>query len=272
MWIRRMALSESRDLELTALCQSCGLCCDGSLFGRVRLESSDVDSARRHRLLVVANGKSFEEPCTALVERDTRRHCSIYAERPESCRRFVCELYAGHIRDPASLDERMALIRRAKALLAFLEDAGLRLGEHDESSWGDEDSNPRIEGWMPVVRELTQILNFDFARAATRGESTESEARPTSVPRVATCRVSWSKGSSRRGGSERRSSRHSRMAPGTLGGIEWDSVANGFGTRVERIERGVGRPLVPREPPGHGGNRRGSAKHLREDDPRLRFR
>jgi hypothetical protein len=46
-WIRRMALSESRDLELTALCQSCGLCCDGSLFGRVRLESSEVVSSVR---------------------------------------------------------------------------------------------------------------------------------------------------------------------------------------------------------------------------------
>jgi len=254
-----MALSESRDLELTALCQSCGLCCDGSLFGRVRLESSDVDLARRHHLLVVANGKSFEEPCTALVKRDTHRHCLIYAERPESCRRFVCELYARHVREPASLDERMGLVRRAKALLAFLENAGLPFGEHDAPSWDDDDPNPRIEGWMPVVRELTQILNINFARAATRSESTENEERPTSVSRVATCvrrpKLSW-----RRGNPERRSSRHSRIALGTLSGTEWDCVADGFGARVERIERGVGRRLVPREPLDHGGNRRGSAK------------
>lgn len=263
-------MSESRDLELTALCQSCGLCCDGSLFGRVRLESSEVDSARRRRLLVVANGKSFEEPCTALVKRDAHHLCSIYAERPESCRRFVCELYAGHVREPASLDDRMAVVRRAKALLAFLENAGLRFGEHDESSWDDEDSNPRIEAWMPVVRELTQILTIDFARAATRGESAENEERPTSLSRVATCRIGRPKVSRRRRDSERRSSRHSRMAPVTLGGTGWDCVADGFGARVERIERGVGRPLVPREPPGHGGNRRGSAKHRRGDDPRWR--
>jgi Fe-S-cluster containining protein len=257
-------MSESRDLELTALCQSCGLCCDGSLFGRVRLESSDVDSARRHRLLVVANGKSFEEPCTALVKRDTHQHCSIYAERPESCRRFVCELYAGQVREPASLDDRLALVRRAKALLAFLENAGVRFGEHDEPSWDDDDSNRRLEGWMPVVRELTQILNIDFARAATRGESTENEERPTSVSRLATCRIGRPKVSWGRGDSERRSSRHSRMVLGTLGGTELDCVADGFGARVERIERGVGRPLVRLEPPGHGGNRRGSAKHRRE--------
>jgi putative zinc- or iron-chelating protein len=251
------------DLELTALCQSCGLCCDGSLFGRVRLESNEVESARRHRLLVVANGKSFEQPCTALVKRDTHHHCSIYAERPESCHRFVCKLYAGHVREPASLGDRMALVRRAKALLAFLENAGLRFGEHDEPFRDDEDSNPRIGAWMPVVRELTQILNIDFARAATRSESTENEERPTRVSRVATCRIGRPKVPLRRGSSERRSSRHSRRAPGTLAGTEWDYVAGGFGARVERIERGVGRPLAPREPPGHGGNRRGSAKHRR---------
>jgi hypothetical protein len=132
-------------------------------------------------------------------------------------------------------------------------------------------SNPRIEGWMPVIRELTQILDIDFARAATRSESTENEQRPTSASRVATCRVHRPKVWRRRD-SERRSSRHSRMAPGTLGGTEWDYVADGFGARVERIERGVGRPLVPSEPPGHGGNRRGSAKHRRGgDDPRLRL-
>jgi hypothetical protein len=250
------------------LCQSCGLCCDGSLFGRVRLESSEVDSARRHRLLVVANGKSFEQPCTALAKRDTHHHCSIYAERPESCRRFVCELYAGHVREPASLDDRMAVVRRAKALLAFLGNAGLRFGEYDEPSWDDEDSNPRIEGWKPVVRELTQILNIDFARAATRSESTENEERPTSAFRVATCRVGRAKVPWRRADLERRSSRHSRVAPGRLGGTEWDYVADGFGARVERIERGVGRPLALWEPLGHGGNRRGSAKHRRGDDPR----
>jgi hypothetical protein len=46
---------------------------------------------------------------------------------------------------------------------------------------------------------------------------------------------------------------HSRMAPGTLGGTDWDYVADGFGAHVDRIERGVGRPLVPREPPAHAG-------------------
>jgi hypothetical protein len=212
---------------------------------------------------VVANGKSFEEPCTALVERDARHHCSIYAERPESCRRFVCELYAGHVREPAWLDDRMAVVRRAKALLAFLESAGLPFGEHDEPSWDDEASNPRIEAWMPVARELTQLLDAYFARAATGSESTENEERPASVSRIARCRIGRPKVSVRRGDAERRSSRHSRMAPGTLGGTAWDHAADGSGPHVERIERGVGRPLVPREPPGHGGNRRGSAKHMR---------
>jgi hypothetical protein len=159
------------------------------------------------------------------------------SSQARSCRRFVCELYAGHVREPASLDDRMALVRRAKALLAFLESAGMRFGDHDEPSSDDEDSNPRIEGWMPVVRELTQILNINFARAATRSESTENEGRPTSVSRVATCRVGRPKVSRRRGDSERRSSRHFRMAPGTLG-----RVTEGIGAVARSI--GGGTPLA----------------------------
>jgi Fe-S-cluster containining protein len=235
-----------RDQELTALCQSCGLCCDGSLFGRVRLEPGEVEPARRHRLLVVANARSFEEPCTALVKRDARHHCSIYAERPESCRRFVCALYAGHVREPGSLDARVAVVRRAKALLAFLRSAGLRFGEEDEPAWDDEGSNPRNEAWMPVARELTQILHVYFGRAKAGGQSSEKEESPTSVPLVAKCRIVGPMGSRRRR----------------------PHVADGSGARVERIERGVGRPLAPPlEPPGHGGNRRGSAKHTRASSP-----
>jgi hypothetical protein len=228
------------------LCQSCGLCCDGSLFGRVRLEPSEVDSARRHRLPVVQNGGSFEEPCTALVTQGAHHNCSIYVDRPESCRRFVCELYAGHLRDEGSLKDRIAVVHRAKALLAFLESAGLRTD--------DEGSNSRSEAWMPVVRELAQLLNIAFARAATPDEN---------VPLIAATWVGKPKVCWTRATSKSRWSRHSRAAPRALGGAARDSTADGFGAHVERIERGVGRPLAPREPVGHGGNRRGSAKHAR---------
>jgi uncharacterized protein len=262
-WIRRTALSESRDLELAALCQSCGLCCDGSLFGRVRLESGEVFSARRLHLPVVQNGKSFELPCTALVQSNANRHCAIYVERPESCRRFVCELYAEHAREGGSLADGMAVVRRAKALLAFLETARLHSSERGGASWDDEDSNPRIETWRPVVRELTEILDLHFARANTRNESAEPRETRASAPRAATCRIGRPRVSWRRRSLESRSSRHSRSTAVALGTAGLDDLAGGFGAHVERIERGVGRPLAPRESLGDGGNRRGSAKHRR---------
>jgi Fe-S-cluster containining protein len=236
--------------ELTALCQSCGLCCDGSLFGRVRLEPSEVASARRHRLPVVANGSSFAEPCTALVTRDSHHHCAIYAERPEACRRFACKLYAGHLREPGSIDGRMAVVRRARALLAFLGHAGVSSDEHGNPSWDDEGSTPRIEAWMPVVRELAQILDRDFARATTLDESQEEKETGewrTSVARVARCRIGKPKVSGRRRQPESRSSRRSRIAPLALRGAEWDHLADELGARVERIPRGVGRWRVARD-------------------------
>jgi len=46
-------VSASRDVDRRALCQACGLCCDGTLFGRARLAPSEVRSAMRRRLRYV---------------------------------------------------------------------------------------------------------------------------------------------------------------------------------------------------------------------------
>src|SRR5688572_3259518 len=72
----------------SALCQACGMCCDGSLFGRARLDADEVPAAKKNRLRIVANGASFEQPCSALVD----GACKIYDERPRACRGFVCRL------------------------------------------------------------------------------------------------------------------------------------------------------------------------------------
>ena len=72
------------------LCTACGFCCDGRLFSLAPLTADEASWARRRRLpLVMHSGTiSLEQPCGALE--GTR--CTVYDERPESCRRFVCEL------------------------------------------------------------------------------------------------------------------------------------------------------------------------------------
>jgi hypothetical protein len=112
------AQSELRS-ELSALCQSCGLCCDGSLFGRVDLEPGEVERAHRHHLRVVASGKSFEQPCGAFAG----ERCTIYEERPASCRRFVCRLHEKHRLEGGPLEEALSVVRRARSLLTSLDGA-----------------------------------------------------------------------------------------------------------------------------------------------------
>jgi len=65
------------------LCTACALCCDGTLFGSVKVEDED----RPHLRLPLVDG-ALAQPCAALVD----RRCSVYAERPASCARYACEL------------------------------------------------------------------------------------------------------------------------------------------------------------------------------------
>jgi len=147
---------------LATLCRACGLCCDGSLFGRVPLASAaEVERAKRRHLRVVPSGRSFEQPCAALVATATNRDegsgggardgaateagefparadlasgvgasdavptapraCAIYDDRPDACRAFVCILHEQHRREGGPLEARLATVHRARSLLARVE-------------------------------------------------------------------------------------------------------------------------------------------------------
>jgi Fe-S-cluster containining protein len=128
---------DAREAELALLCRSCGLCCDGSLFGRVDLEAMEVEPAKRRGLRILTNGNGFEQPCAAHAQTG----CAIYEERPLSCRRFTCRLYERHRREGGPIEKRLAAVRRVRALLAGLAPSGA------------------------VPPELTSRLEEDFARS-----------------------------------------------------------------------------------------------------------
>ena len=129
------------DSDLATLCRSCGLCCDGSLFNLVPLERDEVALARKHRLHVLENDKGFEQPCSALAEHGA---CSIYEERPRSCRSFVCRLYERQRREGGPLEPRLAAAKRTRELVTEVRAQGL----------GPSD-----------LEELQRRLEDDFARA-----------------------------------------------------------------------------------------------------------
>jgi hypothetical protein len=102
------------------LCRRCGLCCDGNLFSHVGLAPSEVDAARRHGLAVVAlaeGAPALRQCCPALQH----RQCTVYAERPEGCRRFGCRLLDALARGEVSLEQALAVVEGAHALLSDVE-------------------------------------------------------------------------------------------------------------------------------------------------------
>ncbi len=148
------------DADLATLCRACGMCCDGSLFGRVDLEPEEVEPARRHHLHVLENGRAFTQRCTALVGADGGGcRCAIYDERPRACRRFACRLYERHRHDGGPIEARLAAVRRVRELVALLEASGRTPAELDAP---DAAVEPDLRH---AHRELMQALEEDFARA-----------------------------------------------------------------------------------------------------------
>jgi Fe-S-cluster containining protein len=166
------AAESATEADLEVLCQSCGLCCDGSLFGRVDLQPEEVESARRRRLRVLPSVKGFEEPCTALASSGpglVDRRCSIYDERPLSCRRFVCRLYDRYRRKGGLIEEQLAVVRRVRLLVATLESSGLEPTDFDGVESSAQANDVRAAFAADVYLELRRSLEENFARAIITG-------------------------------------------------------------------------------------------------------
>lgn len=112
-----------------ALCRRCGLCCDGTLFGHVRLEPAAEAMARRRGLLVVSHqGKpTLAQRCAAL---EPSGRCSVYHQRPRRCAGYRCKLLDQHQAGEVDLPAASAIIDRVRTSFTALRD---RLGEPDAS-------------------------------------------------------------------------------------------------------------------------------------------
>lgn len=107
------ATSEATIASEAALCTACGLCCDGSLYTNVRVTPSEVGPL--HDLgMRIETGElaQFSQPCPKLVE----RKCSIYAERPTTCRNFACTLLRRLRLSDVAFVEALHIVATAQSL------------------------------------------------------------------------------------------------------------------------------------------------------------
>lgn len=118
------------------LCLACGLCCDGTLFDKVRLGPGDDAEKLKALGLPVAAARSgapithFRQPCAALC---ADRSCRVYADRPGQCRTFECGVYkavgAGAITFAVALRRVKQARRRADDIRGLLR----KLGDTEEN-------------------------------------------------------------------------------------------------------------------------------------------
>jgi len=110
------------------LCPTCGLCCNGVLFGDVELQRGD-DAKLLAKLdaSIFRKGKknAFRQPCACF----DGKLCGIYASRPTQCRAFECGLLqrvtAGDLTTGAALKTIAETRRGAEAVLKLIRELGI---------------------------------------------------------------------------------------------------------------------------------------------------
>ncbi len=117
------------------LCLACGLCCDGTLFGHVRLRRGDevkklkalglpVSVTRTQPPLVYAR-----QPCAALC---ADRTCRVYADRPGQCRTFECGVFNAAQAGRISFSAARRTVQRARRTADEIRRLLRALGDTDE--------------------------------------------------------------------------------------------------------------------------------------------
>ncbi len=105
-----------------ALCTACGACCNGTLFDEVPLAAEEVELGVRLRLPIVPSGEeaAMALPCPRLEVAT----CTVYPDRPSTCRTYKCGLLEELERGSVSSEEAHAHVgalreaaQHARALL-----------------------------------------------------------------------------------------------------------------------------------------------------------
>jgi hypothetical protein len=105
---------QTPQLSPSDLCRSCGLCCDGTLFGKVRLLPEDKHEPLHLAGIIVISddtGSRFKLACSA-------HHgcCQVYASRPSNCRGYQCRLLMRFTKGAVTWAEAAVQIGRLRRL------------------------------------------------------------------------------------------------------------------------------------------------------------
>ncbi len=148
-----MAGDEMSESAASSLCTACGMCCDGTLFSFVVLSAEEGRTMKAAGVEVheEAGRSRLPQRCGALAG----CRCTVYAQRPFTCRRFDCLLARSLNDKELPLDEALGVVAQARSRLDVLE--GLLPPRHADERSG------------PVLRAARLAQGGTEVSAAARG-------------------------------------------------------------------------------------------------------
>lgn len=118
----------------SGLCQACGFCCDGTLFDGIFVNEGDVAGVTRARLpLFRDDGRpTLRLPCPAHIGA-----CTVYEDRPSTCRTYQCELVTRLEQGDLDLPGALLRVERIRGLIDAIKP---HLGDGGETFWARADA------------------------------------------------------------------------------------------------------------------------------------
>ncbi len=164
---------DSNKFKHSALCKSCGLCCNGMLYSWVAVHRSDNEDALLDYgfSLMRDRKKNFSQPCTAYAA----NQCDIYANRPRTCRIYSCKLITRINQGFVGKDEAAQRIYTAKKLHNHLMESINNLAPElqpltlvDIRKSIEEQLSDRLKPIYFYVSNLARYLDEHFKHPANR--------------------------------------------------------------------------------------------------------
>jgi hypothetical protein len=137
-------MSERKLSPGNALCISCGMCCDGTLYQSAYMENEQDRSLARSLGMEEMHAEGgrlrFRQPCP-----NFKTCCTVYdSQKPSVCGNFRCELLKKLDKNQISLDEALMKVQQGRALQAAVHKA-----------WPESAESP--VSYYPVRRRVAEM-------------------------------------------------------------------------------------------------------------------
>ncbi len=143
-------------IDASTLCQTCGMCCDGTLFSYARIYPEELKKVKSQGFNVKRKDRRttvFTFPCHHLVD----NKCSIYADRPKKCSGYFCRLTKQVIRGDKTLEVALEDVQETKADSEWLrENAPTLKGDHKKNL----NLRDYLNDYLKVAQELADAKQF----------------------------------------------------------------------------------------------------------------